>query len=188
MVGIVILTLLLLVLFISDRMKRNSDEILTNFEFTHKGKKYWYSRSVACTSFVFCKNTLGKWCVLANRRGAGTPDFQGYWNVICGYLDFNENGEMCAQREVKEETGVEIPIEKIKFQFVNTDPSSNRQNVSLHYSVVLDDICENYTFSTANSEKDEVSAIKWIPIDELNRYEWAFNHEPLIKKMFDRIK
>ena len=29
---------------------------LHNFPFLYRGKEYWYSRSVAVTHFVFCKN------------------------------------------------------------------------------------------------------------------------------------
>ena len=59
---------------------------INNFPFMYRGKEYWYSRSVATTPFVFCKNENNEYCVLANKRGIGTPDFQGLWNVPCGYL------------------------------------------------------------------------------------------------------
>ena len=44
-----------------------------------KGKTFWVSRSCAVAVFVFA-NIKGIWYVLANQRGKGCPDYQGYWN------------------------------------------------------------------------------------------------------------
>ena len=156
---------------------------LKNFPFRHKGKTFWYSRSVATTIGVFCKNANGEWCVLANKRGEGAPDFQGFWNIVCGYLEHDVTGEENCQKEVFEETGINIPISSIVFQGVNTNPSENRQNVSLRYIAILDDCCENYVLSDKNSEENEVSDIKWIPLSNIDKYSWAFNHNLLIKQM-----
>lgn len=41
---------------------------------------------------------------LANKRGTETPDFQGYWNCPCGYIDFDETEEDAVCREIMEET------------------------------------------------------------------------------------
>ena len=71
------------------------------------GKEWWISRSIAVTGCVFTFLN-GKWCVLANKRGEGTPDFQGMWNMPCGYLDFNETTAEAVIREVYEETGVRL--------------------------------------------------------------------------------
>lgn len=158
-----------------------------NFPFYHKGKEFWFSRSVAVTMFTLCKNKSDEWCVLANKRGKGTPDFQGLWNIVCGYLDFNECGEEAARRETKEETDVDIPIDKIKFLGVNTSPQANRQNVSLRYYTILDGNINDYVLSNENSEEDEVSEIKWIKLTDVDKYDWAFNHDTLIKEMADKI-
>lgn len=157
---------------------------LHNFPFVHKGKEFWYSRSVAVTNLVFAKNDNDEWCILANKRGSGTPDFQGFWNVPCGYLDFNETGEEAAQRETYEETGVYIKKEKISLFKVNTSPSENRQNVSLNYFSVAENI-NDFVLNDSNSEKDEINEIKWIKISEIDNYNWAFNHNKLIKSTFD---
>lgn len=155
-----------------------------NFPFIYKGKEFWYSRSVACVLFAFSKNAEGEWCVLANKRGEGTPDNQGLWNVSCGYLDYNENGEECARRENFEETGIFINLEKIKFWKVKTEPDENRQNVVLRYYAILDE--QSTKFSTENSESGEVSDIKWIPLSEIDNYQWAFGHGEAIKE-FDGL-
>lgn len=161
---------------------------LRNFSFTHHGKEFWYSRSVAVTHFVFAKDINGVLRVLANKRGKGTPDFVGSWNCPCGYLDFDESGEDAAQRETYEETNVFVPKNKITLFGVNTSPNQNRQNVSIRYISVLDEQCENFTLNNDNSEEDEVSEIKWISLAEIDNYSWAFGHDEILKEIFNKIK
>lgn len=161
-----------------------------NFPFKWKGKTLWYSRSVAVTNFVFGKNAEGVWHVLANKRGNGTPDYQGYWNVPCGYLNFSECGEEAAIRETFEETGLDLKeyLHKIQMCGVSTSPSNNRQNVSIRYKIVLEEPIENYSkFSRKFMEKDEVDEIKWIPIIDVKNYEWAFGHNAYIDSIFSSI-
>ena len=71
------------------------------------GKEIWLSRAVAvvATVAVFFENEM---YILLNKRGTGTPDFQGYWNLPCGYLDYNETTGEAPLREVWEECGVDI--------------------------------------------------------------------------------
>lgn len=40
----------------------------------HAGETVWVHRSIAVVGFVFCKIN-NEWCVLANQRGEGAPDF-----------------------------------------------------------------------------------------------------------------
>ena len=80
---------------------------MNNFSVIKDGKEYWVARNVAVVCFVFAPIN-GEWCVLANQRGKGTPDFQGLWNAPCGYLDYNETTKEAAKREVYEETGIQL--------------------------------------------------------------------------------
>lgn len=149
----------------------------------------WFSRSVSVVTFVFCKNKRGGWCVLASQRGEGTPDseFVGCWNSVCGYLDFDEDLKTCAQREIKEETGVDIDTDLLKFIKINDDPKSDkRQNLTVHYlAVITDKTTDDFTFSHKDNEKDEVGEIKFIDVNKVDNYKWAFNHGNLIKSYFE---
>lgn len=149
-------------------------------------KTAWISRSVAVSGFVFCKDQKGKWYVLANQRGKGTPDYQYYWNCICGYLDYDENANEAIKREVSEETGLDLRSSTFIPYFINSNPKENRQNVTIRFYKILDgDITNWMNFSTDKMEKDEVANIRWIPIDEIEDYNWAFNHKELIKFTFN---
>lgn len=130
--------------------------------------------------------------VLASQRGTGTPDKEliGKWNLTCGYLDFDETGMEAAARETFEETGVDISNETTKLLFVNTDPNRDkRQNVSLRYGVRLKGKKEFYEkhFSREHNEKDEAGEIRFIDINDLDKYEWAFNHNEILRGMLDTI-
>ena len=172
--------------YFSDKKWR--DKPIRNFKFNYKGKEFWYSRSCAVTLFVITKDSKGEWCILANKRGDNAPDYNGFWNVPCGYVDFDENGEEAAQRECYEETNVFIPLEYIKFNSINTEPSNNKQNISIQYVSIFDDIdlTTSFTLSDRLSEDGEVSEIQWIPISKINEYNWAFEHDILINNLVEQ--
>ena len=146
----------------------------------------WYSRSVSCVMFVFCKDSYGEWCVLGSERGPGVPDYSTYWNVPCGYLDYNETTKECAVRECFEETGVYLENKYISFIGFNDSPGDNKQNVSFRYVALIDDKkTDDFKFSKVLNEKDEVGEIKWIRINDIYNHNWAFGHDKLILEIFN---
>ena len=182
---LIVLIVMAIAVYINYRNVEWDRKPLDNFPFKYRGKTYWYSRSVATILACFCKDSQGMWRVLVNKRGKGTPDFQGYWNLVCGYLQFNVSGQQNVLKELKEETGVEIPLSKVKFHSVETSPLANKQNVSLRYYAILDGVIDDYPTTAMYSEKDEVESIGWIRIDKLDEFKWAFEHDNLIKVIFE---
>ena len=149
----------------------------------------WFSRSMAVALFTFCKNENGEWCVLASERGEEAADFQGYWNSVCGYLDYSETTKEAAVRECFEETGVKIDPSTINFFGYEDSPSSNHQNVTFRfYTFISDKTTNSFVFSKKNNEGKEVGLIKWLPIDEIENYQWAFGHKGLIKEVYEKYK
>jgi len=130
----------------------------------------------------------GKYCVLANKRGIGTPDFQGYWNCPCGYLERGENSRQGISRETNEECNILVSPDKFTVTFVQTEPSeSNNGNVTIHHTAFIGRGCNNNTIEYPTEfdnggEENEVQDIRWIPVTEINRYKWAFGHDRLILK------
>jgi len=164
-----------------------------NFPFVEDGQTYWRSRSCTVVGYVFCKDKDGYIYVLANQRGPGAPTCRGMWNVPCGYIGFIEecgdvDGEHAVVREIFEETGVKLLHSDMTFDsvsFSNTDD----ENINLRYiCVIKDKTIENFVLTDANSEPNEVSNIKWIKVDEINEYKWAFGHEKTILHMYTKIK
>jgi len=146
----------------------------------------WFSRSVAVVMATFGRDDKGNLYVLASQRGEGTPDqeYIGKWNVCCGYLDFDETLAEAARRETYEETGVLVPDSCIRMVGWNDDPKGDkRQNVSVRFYALLPNPIRYYSFSHAHNEMGEVGQIRWIPVGDLKKYDWAFGHDRLILGM-----
>lgn len=146
------------------------------------GKEEWISRSMAAVAYVFTE-IGGKTYVLANKRGIGMPNNVGKWNAPSGFLDYDEDLTDCAIREVYEETGVKIDKEDIQFFQLDSDPKRTNQVVLARYYA-------NYTgdpdvLTTEHSEPNEVEEVKWIPISEIQNYEWTSeaHHDGMIRAL-----
>ena len=98
---------------------------MKNFPVKVDNKEYWISRSVAVAVSIYTFID-GKLCVLANKRGPGLPNHAGQWNVVSGYIDFDETIPEAAKREVYEETG--LSIDKTKLILMDIDDSPKREN------------------------------------------------------------
>lgn len=147
------------------------------------GEVEWVARNIAALVMVLGYNKQDELHVLANKRGPKTPDpeFRGYWCMPCGYLDYNERIREAAVREVFEETGVKLSPKNLILFYINDIPEEDkRQNVTFRYRCTIKEAIENIKLTDKNSEDKEVSDIKWIPIDEINNYKWAFNHDKII--------
>lgn len=160
----------------------------TILEGEHAGKTLWSGRYTCVAAFIF-KYYLNKWWILINQRGEGTPDFHGYWNAPCGYLEGDETGEEGCARETYEETGLRINPDKFILHSVNTDPAkSNNGNVTLHYYAILSDT-DNTKLekNPEGGELNEVSAIGWLPLNKIDTLPFAFDHDILIEDLKDTL-
>ncbi|MCK5918870.1 MAG: NUDIX hydrolase [Cocleimonas sp.] len=158
----------------------------------------WHSRSSTVVITVWCivKNTS---YLLLGKRGDGCPDEVGKWNLPCGYLDWNETLSEAAEREVFEETGLNIrSVQKDTNAIINSymhqpwkvsssisGRKNAKQNISHHFALVYkaDELAE---LSTAYCEPDEVSDLKWITQDEINNFDYAFNHLAVIWEFLEK--
>lgn len=167
-----------------------------NISHTINGKTVWESRSVAVVGVVILYNK-GIPYVLISKRGPGMPNYQGKWNLVAGYLDWNESGTEAVYRECWEETGFDLPkyLEEFKVEVNNLDepwtvstcPSNNsEQNISMRYGVIMS--TESDIFPELSTEHNECigesEEPSWMPITNLDKYEWAFNHKDVIEAYY----
>ena len=140
-----------------------------------KPKTVFSGRFCAVSGFIYAI-VNGKYSILANLRGPGTPDYQGCWNAPCGFLECFETSKQGIQREIFEECGFYIDENDLKVIFVETDPNEcNNGNVTIRHRAFLGKIIPIYT-KGEGGEENEVDGITWIPIDDIDKYKWAFNH------------
>ena len=145
----------------------------------HAGKTLWSGRYCAVTGIVIYNNEY----ILATKRGKGTPDYQGYWCMPCGFLEADESGPQGVVREIFEETGIKYNPKGFELYGVQTEPElCNNGNVTLRYTLIAEEMTEpNYV--NINGEADEVEEVKWIPAAEIDNYKWAFGHGDLMKEI-----
>lgn len=142
----------------------------------------WFSPSIAVSTFVFL-HVRATTYILATKRGVGCPNNVGKWNCQCGYLEFGESTSQAAVREVYEETGIELS-DKWLIDWRWTDEPDENDNIIHIFTAALFGDMEDYPTTSKHSDTDEVAEIKWIPIDDIDKYEWAFNHDKIIKEIF----
>lgn len=157
------------------------------------GRLVWMSRSIAVSSclLVICD---GQAYVLVNLRGAGSPDFQGCWNLPCGYLDYDESTAEAARREVWEECGVDVAqiAEYAVIQYfdqpweIGSKPRDDKQVVGIHHGLYAN-LQQLPRVTTAYCEPNEVADVRWLPLDQLNSLTFAFHHEQRIVNFVQRV-
>lgn len=154
---------------------------MKNFPVQKDGKEYWVSRSVAIavSLYTYINSDL---CILANKRGKGLPNHAGQWNVVSGYLDYDETLREACNREVFEETGVDISDLKLYQKDIEDSPNRENQVILFRYAGFLLNWNE-ITLTTENAEPDEVEEVKWIPLKDLDLYEWTSEEHK--KKIID---
>jgi 8-oxo-dGTP pyrophosphatase MutT (NUDIX family) len=168
--------------------RHNKSHVINN-------KIIWESRSPAIVGVIII-NYHNNDYVLINKRGKGTPNFNGYWNLPAGYLDWDENGYNGICREIYEETGVYIPdiiqneiiIDNNMYQpfYVETEPN-HLQNVSLSYGLYFKSN-KLPILTDKHSEPDEIDDIRWILIGDIKKYKFAFDHNKRIIMYYNKIK
>ena len=172
-----------------------------NKEYQTEDGPIWFSRSVAIVNVVFFKFDFdGPWHVLAEKRSKNM-DKAGKYCVTCGYLDWDEDGGDAIRRETYEETNIHLPdiYEHLRYAdnhtrpfFVNTDPSENRQNVTLCYARLYEMYSEkgqNFMKKISKFKNSEVDELVFVECNEesLNAYDWAFLHDERIRMAYVHI-
>ena len=150
---------------------------------TEDGRTVWLSRSVAVVGLISAK-VQNELYVLGCLRGDAV-DNSGKMCLVCGYLDWDETGHEAVVRETWEEANLNLLNYGINPYpvYVNTNPKDdNLQNITLYYNVnIIQKTLPKV--SNVNCAPGEIDNTFWIPIDEIDNYEWAFNHKNRIKEL-----
>ncbi len=107
---------------------------------------------------------------LTTQRGYG--DFKGFWEFPGGKIEFGESHEVALKREIREELGINISIEKF---ICTTDYDYSSFHLTMH--------CYLCNIVSGEIELREHIAIRWLNPYELNDVKWL----PADKEIIDKL-
>lgn len=142
----------------------------------------WISRSCTVLAIPFFHTSDGDTYVPLGQRSDKMPDYQGYWGLPCGYLDWDEPLLDCVRREVFEELGLELEVTDVSPQpdFVMSHPlGDSRQNVTFRF-IIHKFVAPDEALPLLKPGP-EVSQASWVDVLSLNQRILAFNHSDVIR-------
>ena len=116
------------------------------------------------------RNEEGK-ILLIHRTG---KNFNGYWGLVSGMIEWGENAESALKREVKEEIGVEIEIIRYTGKYYDKRGRHPTKTV-----ICLPHICR--IIKGVPSPISECDEIKWYAPEEIENMVLAYDHLQMLK-------
>ena len=113
--------------------------------------------------------------VLLTRRAAG-QNLEGYWEFPGGKLEQGETVQQCLERELLEETALEIQAGKIFAESVYHYENGSIKLVALEARLIGGDI----TLSVHD-------AYEWVPLKDVCSYELAPADIPIAKSLIEKF-
>ncbi len=105
-----------------------------------------------------------------------------YWLIPGGGLKFGETVVECAKREIKEETNLEIDLDRFLFSSESIAPDGSRHVVNLFF---LGRLCNNSLENLKVGTEARLKSVDFIPIDELDKIELHPPFGPQLKRMLN---
>lgn len=130
------------------------------------------SLTASCAAYIYCDNHI-----LAARRGDTAPAAPGKWNVPTGMIEAGEPANVAILREVDEETG--LKLNQSQLQFLELQEWGDHIHNGANFKVTLEGTIDQHPTGPGDGE---CSRYEWIPLDEIDSYDWAFNMNEKIKR------
>ncbi|MEM7161803.1 MAG: NUDIX domain-containing protein [Bacteroidota bacterium] len=134
---------------------------------------------IAVDAIVFGYNRETGISVLLIKRKY--PPFQGMWAIPGGFVLDDEDLETAVERELREETGVEIKYLEQLYTFGQPDRDPRKRVISVSYFGLV----KAKEFSRLKASTDAEDAA-WFNIKRLPKL--AFDHKAILKTAVDRIR
>lgn len=163
--------------FFENEKRRNINETFGNYVRLQQYVRPQQYDSVA--TYIFCRDKDGTLCVLGGeRRGVHEG---GKYNVPTGAIGdhvYNETPLDAAVREIGEESGVFINQSQLK-DIGDEEYSDWKEDIKLgkNFMTVLDGTVEDHKPGRGDGENEP---FKWIPVDKVKLYDWAFGQDKKI--------
>lgn len=117
--------------------------------------------------------------VLLVKRGQDPG--RGLWSVPGGLIELGETLEDAARREVREETGIDVRIEKL-LDVANNIVRNGQGETRFHY-VLIDYLAR--PLATSVEAKSDALEAKWVRFTDLSKYSLTKGAKKLVRKAID---
>jgi len=114
-------------------------------------------------------------CILLVQRKH--PPFQGTWALPGGFVEYGERTEEATIREMFEETGLQVKIQRVLGVYSDSARDPRGHTVSVAYLVSR--------AGGALTAGDDASSVKFFKRNELPAL--AFDHAAIVKDAFERV-
>jgi len=104
---------------------------------------------------------------------------KGLWSFPGGLVDLGETVEEAARREVKEETGIDIRIEKL-LDLIDNIIRDDHGTVRFHYVVA---IFLAHALTVEVEPSSDVSEARWVPFSDLSSCQMTKTARKLLLKI-----
>jgi 8-oxo-dGTP diphosphatase len=112
-----------------------------------------------------------KFIVLVKRRN---DPYKGSWALPGGFVEYGETVESAAMRETKEETGLEVELDKLVGVYSDPERDPRGHMVSVCFLA-------HKTGGTLKAASD-AAEVQHLKIGEISKIQLAFDHEDMIEK------
>ena len=106
----------------------------------------------------------------ATQRGYG--EFEGMWEFPGGKIELGENRESALKREIQEELGIDITIDKF---LCTTDYDYPSFHLTMH--------CYLCSIESGEIELREHKSARWLTVESLDSVEWLPADKGIINKL-----
>lgn len=135
------------------------------------GKDCWIARSTVVIPIVFkLDERTGDVYTLVEQRGPAVSH-SGEWCCPCGFIDWDESLPEACQREVREETGLELNLENIVQVLADSDKNSSAQTVDLIYMCWTD---QDFDLDKVET-REEIMDVRWLKVANVYKSGLFFN-------------
>lgn len=152
----------------------------------HRPRHSYLYPKADLTVDVICISMFREYCntpsVLVIKRK--NEPFKGHLALPGGYLDLylNETLKEAAMREVKEETGINVAFPGLHLVGIADAPDRDprgRTVSTVFWGEVYHDEAANIKAA------DDAAEVAWLPITEIDAFEFAFDHYDILRAFLD---
>ena len=143
---------------------------MKDYTMTKKGLyAYQYPRAAVTADGILFAQKYGQTYVLLIRRG--NEPYKDSWAFPGGFLNMDETVAQCAERELKEETGIILTGMQLVGIYSDVERDPRGRVITVAYTAMT-------TMPAANAS-DDAAAAKWWPLNALPQL--AFDHETMLR-------